>query len=169
MCDSDIASYAGAFHGGEAGELLGITGALLACIDHSGTFRVVVFRIDSQSAIRHAFTDETPGAEGEYLLPAIMLCRHLRRRCQELGVCVRAEWISRDRNPAHKLAYAEQRRRTKADWRVDDDRSPVYFPELVKPVFKLVLKNMLRGRRGRRYRDVSPEHQAIVEGLQPSQ
>ena len=146
--------------------MLGIAGALLACIRHSNTFRVAVLRIDSQNAIRHALKDEPPGEEGRYLLPAIMLCRRLRGRCQELGVWIRAEWISGDRNPAHRVAYAEQRLRTKAAWRVDDDRSPVYFPELVNPVFKLVLKNMLGGLQ---YRDVSLEHQAIVEGLQPSE
>ena len=41
----------GTFHGGEAGELLGLAGALMCAILYSRKFLICVLRIDSLNAI----------------------------------------------------------------------------------------------------------------------
>ena len=127
---NNYASIAGFFKGSEAAEILGITGALLSVLRFASKFKRYVFWIDSANAIQHIFgNQQVSSAAGEVLLPGIMLCRYLHGRLADLGIRIQHRKVHRKENLAHRLAYAEQRRRLKAGWRRDEDFAPEYMPE----------------------------------------
>ena len=150
------------FQGGEAGELLGIAGAFMCAIRYSRQFRSYVFRIDSINAIKHIFEEQDVTSAGAHLLPGIMLCWCSRRRLLELGRDSRAVWIAHDQNPAHKVAYAEQRRRHDGNWLCGNDYAPTYFPEAHKRVFQNIAHNV---QYGVTHRGVGSDALACVDGM----
>ena len=135
----------GFFHGGEAGELLGIAGALMCAIRLSRQLRICVLRCDSGNAIRHVFGGGDVGREAEQLLPGILLCTCLCQRLTDLGIESRALWVPREANPAHKVAYAELRRRRRGYWRRFQDYAPTYFVGGYQDVFQDMARNVQYG------------------------
>ena len=134
----------------------------MCAIRYSRLFRICVFRIDSVNAIGHVFGDGTVTREGEHLWPGILLCRSLRRRLTELGIEGQALWIPSAENPAHKIAYAEQKRRCRGDWHCIQDYAPVYFARDHLNVFQDIASNV---RYGVSCRSVSANVLALIDSM----
>ena len=161
---SNYVSIAGFFKGSESAEILGITGALLSVLLFASKVKRYVFWIDSANAIQHIFGNRRVSSEaGEVLLPGIMLCRYLHGRLADLGICIQHRKVHRKENPAHRLAYAEQRRRLNAGWRRDADYAPEYMREEFLEAFQRIVENNQRG--SPYHRDVSVSTELLIQTL----
>ena len=161
---SNYASIAGLFKGSESAEILGITGALLSVLLFASKVKRYVFWIDSANAIQHIFGNQgVSSAAGEVLLLGIMLCRYLHGRLADLGIRIQHRKVHRKENPAHRLAYAEQRRRLNAGWRRDADYAPEYMREEFLEAFQRIVENNQRG--SPYHRDVSISTELLIQTL----